>query len=307
MGKRHKITGVTSCGTYETHVDYTIASLYHLVDNVIVINGGYDVKDIESGDNIPTERDTQLLKGMDVDKKITIFKPSWKGLLKMERGRDEAGRARNLSFASQAAYKLGSEWLFKVDSDTMLHHNITREDLEYLIEKSQNGQYGYRFGQYELCGDYEHYHGVPTHAPEDSKDYPSSNDAPLFYKCRKDDWYVGGGAPVTTASVVPYQKLTCYHARSCPPPNCEPYDYFYKRFWYHSVIPQYTEDPNFDISSLEEEIVRKAKGHVEMALHPEKLNKVGDSDDPRIPKEKPLVIEMGTKAYIQMKKRELQV
>ncbi len=303
--KKLKITAFTACGTYPTHIDYTIASIYHLVDQVIVVNGGYDVKDITKGDDIPVDRDTKLLRELDVDDKIKIFKPTWKGLKQVEKGREEAGRGRNLSMAVQAAYKLGADWVLKTDADILFHQNVSRNDLLQLIKDSNEDKLGYRFGMWELQGDYAHYQGLPDWAPDDSQEYPSSNDAPQFYYVFHDDWYHMGGAPVTMASISPYQKINCYHVRYCPPPGCDPYDYFYKRFWYHLVIPEYTRGDKIDFQKKDLEVKKKTLAHLQMCKHIESLNPINNGDDPRIPKETPLVIKLGTKEYIQMKKEEL--
>ncbi len=297
-----KITAFVATGTYPSHIDFTIASLYSLVDEVIVINGGYDVTDITKGDDIPVERDTILLKELDVDNKIKIFKPTWKGLKQVEKGRDEAGRARNLSLGVQLATKLGADWVLKMDADIILHQDVSRVDLLHLINESNNGMYGYRFGMWELKGDYEHYQGLPNWDDNDSQDYPSSNDAPQFYRPFHNDFYYMAGSPVVMALINPYQKIKCYHVRSCPPPNCDRYEYFYKRAWYHSVIPEYTMGNKIDFKQKELEARKQALDNIYVCDHTEKLNPINDGNDPRIPKETPLVIKMGTKEYIQMKK-----
>jgi hypothetical protein len=297
-----KITAISCIGTYPTHIDHTIASLYHLVDEVVIINGGYDVDDINKGDNLPLERDTKLLREIDIDHKIRIFSPTWEAAKHAKRGSEEAGRGRNLSLAVQTAYRLGADWVLKTDADILFDHTVTKEMLLRLIENSDNGRIGYRFGMWELYGDYSHYQGLPTWAPEDDQNYPSSNDAPQFYKVSDQDWYVGGGAPVVQAHIIPCQTVNCFHVRSCPPIDCSPYEYFYKRFWYHSIIPSYTEGKRIDFEAMKEIVHRKATDLLSAYVNPGKLNKAGDGDDPRIPPHKPEVIKMGCKKYIASKK-----
>jgi hypothetical protein len=298
-----KITAISCIGTYPTHINYTVASLYHLVDEVVIINGGYDVKDINKGDCIPLERDTKLLKAIDIDNKVRIFTPSWEAAKLAKKGKEEAGRGRNLSLAVQTAYRLKADWVLKTDADILFDHTVTKNMLLELIENSDSGRKGYRFGMWELYGDYEHYQGLPTWAPEDDTRFPSSNDAPQFYKPSDQDWYVGGGAPVVKAHIMPYQKVNCFHVRNCPPIDCNPYEYFYNRFWYHTIIPPYTDGKRIDFEKMEEIVGRKAKDLLSVSVNPgTSSNKVGDGNDPRIPPYSPHVVLMGCKKYIASKK-----
>ncbi len=300
-----KIGLVTACGSYNTHLAWTLASSYHLIDFAVVINGGLDNNDPFGPDDIPLQKEIDQVKSLDVDKKVKMYKASWSGMPNLIREENEPGRARNLSQSLQIARKLGADWVIKIDADELIHKSVTREYLEDLIDNSNGGKIGFRFGMWELTGDYEHYHGLPGWAPEDDQNEPSSNDAAQFFKPCLDDFYYGGGAPVVNTHIVPHQKLYSYHVRHCPPPGLDPFKYFYDRFFYHLFAPTYLiEGKDIDIDQVRLDAKKKALAHLQMCKHPESLNPINNGDDPRIPKETPLVIQMGTKEYIKMKKEE---
>lgn len=306
------IIGISTVGTYWSHIDATIASMYHLCDKIIVANGGYDINNPDRGDNIPVERDKDLIKDVDIYNKVQQIKPTWKGVKNIQKGRSEAGRDRNMSLVVQAAYKLGADIVLKIDADEIIGNNVERADLEYLYKQSSKSGYnkvkvGYRFGMWELWGDFYHYQQLPSWASEDNKHYPSSNDAPQFYKPNIDDWYIGG-SPVVKTAIIPYQKLLSYHVRSVPPTDVDPFEYFYRRYWYHYYFPMIAErergDREFDLTL--EDISRKAKedaySSAKICETKQGLSRIDpNAIDPRVPKETPLVISLGPKEYIKYK------
>jgi len=307
MNKKPIIVGLSHVGTYFSHINYTVSSMYHLCDFIVVINGGYDIYNPCKGDNILLERDAFLLKEIDIDNKVRQFRAAWKGVNNIKKGKSEAGRDRNMSMAVQAAFKLGADWVLKVDSDEILHHNINRKDLENLVSISQNGKYGFRFSMQELWGTYKTYQSLPDWAEGDDHNYPSSNDAPQFYKPCLTDWYIGG-SPVVSSSIKQYQKLFSYHVRSVPPTDVDPFEYFVRRYWYHKYIPRQAQavregqEFNIDFDVFMEECKKSAEQSVKIINSGKLLSIDPNAADPRIPKESPLVVEMGCKNYIKMMK-----
>ena len=102
-----KIIGVSTCGSYESWAKWAIASLYNIVDEIIVINGGIDVNDPDGPDNIPLTREVRQLKEIDVKQKITQIKPSWDKVKFAKKETCEAGRGRNISLAFNMLMLLG--------------------------------------------------------------------------------------------------------------------------------------------------------------------------------------------------------
>ncbi len=306
--KKYKITLVTSVGTYETHLAWTVASAYNLVDEVIITNGGIYVDDPFGKDDIILQREVNQIKELDIDNKCLMIKASWKGL-DISKEENEFGRGRNLTQSARIAREQGADWIIKTDADELIDSSVTRERLEHYISISNNGQLGYRFGMWEIHGkDYAHYQSLPSWASEDDQNYPSSNDSIQFFKPNKGDFFYGGGAPVVKSSINPQQDLNCWHVRYCVPPDLEPYKYFYERFLYHLFAPEYLiKGKDTDIDKIKKEAHDKALSHVEsMVNNTDKLHKVDPNNkDARVPPRKPLVMELGFVDYIKYMKEKL--
>lgn len=299
-----KIVGISTIGTYPNHIDFGVASCYHFCDEFLVVNGGYDVKDPEVGCDFVLERERDVLKDIDVANKITQVKSGWDKVHGIDDKREEAGRGRNMTQAVQyAAEKMDADIVLKFDSDNIMDPSSLNRAFVSQLFKLNGPGVGYRFGQYELHKTFNHFGKLPDWAAEDNRDFPSSNDAPQMYAPNKDDWYVGGGAPVVSAHIVPHQTFISYHVRNVPPPDVSPYEYFYKRLWYHTYAPWKTgelKNPRLqtyrDVLVYVEEIATAATEGLEDLSD---MNEVGSSDDPRAPRSIPEVITIGAKAWIE--------
>jgi len=108
MNNKIEIIGITTCGTYPSWVDYTVASFYNHVNRVVVINAGYDIQHPEKGALLRLEREHLLLQEKDIDHIIIEITPTqsdvdyiFKTLCKD--GKDEYGRTSNITFSTKIA------------------------------------------------------------------------------------------------------------------------------------------------------------------------------------------------------------
>ena len=322
-----KVIGFTATGTYPSHTDLCVASLYFICDEIIVINGGYDVDNVDLGDTIPIERDKKLLKEMDIDNKITQIKPSWEAATPIHKGmklinpeKDEGGRSRNLTHGVQAAIRRGADLVIKIDADECLDlRTIDREKILALypnisIGKSpkitnQGHVLGFRLGMYECHGDFYHFNGMPSWAAEDSNDGPSSNDAPQIYHPYPTDYYGGGGAPAVKSHIIPKQDFHAFHVRSVVPHGVDPFEYFYKRYWYHTYAPWLsgeTRPSNLkNLDDIKKHAEKRAKAAVEELKNIDSYHTLGSVDDPKAPKSIPKLMmkldkETSLQFYLQL-------
>lgn len=232
-----EIIGITTCGTYPSWIDHTIGSFYNHVDKVVVINGGYDIGHPEKGALVPLEREHRLIKDIDINNKIveviptqeqidTIFKTTCK------LGKDEFGRSTNMTLATQFADKLPDSgkvrYILKLDSDQILYP-IKRKQLVDLANLYPSD--ALRFAQYaDYFNDFEHISG--------SLPGEFTNDGALFYKSLKEQGYCGQGSPGYLRSEQrPIYDIKTAHMRRLNPPDVDPYEYHFKRMWYHEYGP----------------------------------------------------------------------
>lgn len=300
-----KITAVTTVGTYYSWAMWGCASIYNSVDNIIVINGGFNPDDIQDGDNIPLQRELKQLKEIDIDAKITQIRPmeeTLKKLLKRELDweRCEKGRARNITLAFQLAYHTGADWVLKFDSDQVFDESFTREALEDLANNVSNIS-GFRFAEYaDFYRDWGRVQAFPG---------KFTDDGTLFFKAHKDAWAVGGGSPVHYSDQHEIHDMRSFHMRRIAPPDVDEYDYHYKRLWYHIFGPnsvgEWREDGKV-VRLTEEQIVERAeKAANDLLCNPGHTKKYfrdcGNFENKlhMFPPNKPPVVAIGPIEYIK--------
>lgn len=299
-----EIIGITTSGTYPSWIDYCTASIYNHVDKVIVVNAGYDINHPEKGALIPLEREHKLIKKIDIHNKIIEYTPTQSDINNLfsttcKQGKDEFGRSTNITLSTQIANKLPNpdnkqRWILKLDSDQILFP-ITRYHLESLI-KQYPTKSGFRFAQY---ADYYHnFEHISAGLPNEF-----TNDGALFYISKPDQWYTGQGSPVINTSQHPITSIRTAHMRRINPSDVEPYDYHFKRIFYHTYAPD---------SIMELDYNRKTGKHltykqiIEIA-HKEAISILKNKGrlikdlqyDERIPYEPPLVLKMSPLEYIK--------
>ena len=239
-----EIIGISTCGTYPSWIDYTVASFYNSVDRVVVINSGYDVYAPESGPIHRLEREHNLLERIDVDNKIieyTLTQQDFDRLFTTvcKYGKDECGRAGNITFATKIATNLPinidknlkskRRWIIKLDSDQILYQ-ISRNQLINLTVQYPN-KTGFRFAQYaDYNYDFEHISGRGL--PDEF-----TNDGAMFYKSLPNQMYGAQGSPGTHVDQKEIYDIRTSHMRRISPSDVDKYEYFFKRFWYHTFGP----------------------------------------------------------------------
>ncbi len=238
-----EIIGISTCGTYPCWIDYTIASFYNHVNKVVVINAGYDINNPESGSIHKLEREHELLEKIDINNKIIEYTPTQQDFDRLftticKYGKDECGRAGNITFATKIAtnlpksidnnIKLKHRWILKLDSDQILYQ-IRRDQLTNLI--STHNKTGFRFAQYaDYCNDFEH---IPSNRLPDE----FTNDGAMFYKSLPNQMYGAQGSPGTCVDQEEIYNIRTSHMRRISPPDVDKYEYFFKRYWYHTFGP----------------------------------------------------------------------
>jgi hypothetical protein len=287
-----KIYFAGTCGTYPTWLKWTVASIYNIVDKVIIANGGYDPYNPEAGDDLPLKRELQQLKEIDIDTKIIQLKPRWNyvdGIIK--KGRDETGRSRNMTHAMRACYEDGADWILKLDSDQIAHTDMTREELELLVN---NGHTGYTFAQYaEFHREWNEIMALPG---------KWTDDGALFFKAHLTAHAGTQGSP-GIGEEFPIYDIHTFNMRSICPEDVDEYEYHFKRFWYHTWGPN--EIGEHEVNRKEKrkltfnEIFEIADQRARSMLESVGRSKEAFNNDERFPPYKPLVVEMGSLEYIK--------
>lgn len=293
-----EIIGITTCGTYPAWTDYTIASFYNHVDKIILTNSGYDIYHPEKPLQ-QLERDHNLIQQIDINHKIIEVNPTQTDIdnlfkTTLRNSKDEIGRSTSMTISTQTAYKLPNpenkiRWILKLDNDQILYP-ITREQLESLIYSYPN-KTGFRFAQYaDYYHDYEHIGSLPNEF---------TNDGSLFHISKQNQSYVGQGSPGNIkVNQHPIYEIRTSHMRRINPPDVDPYEYHFKRLWYHTYAPNSINE-KYDKLLTNEEVIRIAHKEAISILR-EKGNYIHDLPrDERIPYEPPLVCKMSPLEYIK--------
>lgn len=302
MNNKIEIIGVTTCGTYPSWVDYTVASFYNHVDKVIVINAGYDVQYPEKGALVRLEREHLLLQENDIDDKIIEFTPTQSDLNEIFKtlckdGKDECGRTSNITFSTKIAEEIPKQdntirYILKLDSDQILY-KIIREELENVIKENPL-KTGFRFAQLaDYYHDFNHIGQLPDKI---------TNDGSLFYISQENQRYCGQGSPMTNVDQHEILTIKTSHMRRITPPNVDIYEHFYKRQWYHTYGPNSINEHGYNRETGEKltlEQIRKIAHNDAIVIMKDKGRLISSlSHDERIPYEPPLVCQMTPLEYI---------
>ena len=302
-----EIIGITTCGTYPSWTSYTVASFYNHVDKIIVVNAGYDIENPESGAIHPLLRDHKQLKELDVDNKIIEYTPIQDDINRLFKTscikeKDEYGRSTSMTLATQLAYKSftipnsKNNWILKLDNDQILYQ-INRNQLTDIIKKYPN-KTGFRFAQYaDYTHDFEHLAG--TSLPDEF-----TNDGALFYRANLNQSYGGQGSPSRiNVDQYPIYNIRTSHMRRIAPPDVDKYEYFFKRYWYHTFGPNSINEHSYNrINGKKLTLSEISKIANDEALATINQNVIHINDipkDERIPYFPPLVCRMTPLEYIK--------
>lgn len=232
--------GILCCGSYwSPWTPYTLASIYPIVDKIVVVNAGFNLRNprVEEND-VPLPEVTRVIKELDVKNKIVevtdVSRLRLKYPVTSQLEANKRGlklwfdlRGRNMTLASQVAYEEGSQMVLRIDSDQVCY-------LDALGLRGRSE--ALTLYQYEFQGDVFHL----------SEPGPASpfHDSVYYYPISERDWYIGGLAPVIHADRKPCSDMHCAHLRSCNPIGLsgeECYRHFRDRFLFHEWTNHYGE------------------------------------------------------------------
>lgn len=230
----NKKIGITTIGTYYSPwFPYTIASIYNHVDEIVVVNGGFDLSSPKRDVfNIPLKKASNDIKHLDVDNKIfelqspTLEEIRHKAEVTTQfdanrRKKDEGWwdvRGVNMTLAQESAVELGAKWILKIDSDQVCYAGVG---------KIKNIKKGLIFYQNEFIGDVMHLADPGPNSPY--------NDSVFIYEAKPKGFYHGGGSPAVFADREFTDKIHCAHLRYANPQHLtyeEKYNHFFGRAWW---------------------------------------------------------------------------
>lgn len=300
-----EIIGITTCGTYPSWADYTIASFYNNVDKIVVVNGGYDINHPEKGALIPLEREHELIKEIDILNKIIEVNPTQEQIDQIfnttcKLGKDEFGRSTNMTLATQIAHNLPTDdknkkrYILKADSD-QIFYQFTRKQLIYLIHLYPSTT-GFRFAQYaDYYHDFEHIGSLPDEF---------TNDGALFHLSIENQGYCGQGSPgYLKVEQQPIHSIRTSHMRRINPTDVDPYEYHFKRLWYHTYGPNSIDELGYNRETgkrLTNEQIIEIAHKTAVSILQERGKHINEFKfDIRVPYEPPLVCIMNPLEYIK--------
>ena len=206
-----KLTGIVTVGTYNSPwFSYGLASFY-FCDEIVVTNGGYDLKKREGKYNIPLKQVSKDISDLDVDGKVfewkgwTIKDLKTKLVLATEKDHPPTSywadmRGIGLTLAVEKAFERGADWILKWDSDQVGYSNC--------MDFKKNPR-SVIFNQWEFGGDV-------YHLAQPGPDSPF-NDSVYTFKPQLNDFFGGGGAPAIHSDRVPCEDHWCAHLRRANP------------------------------------------------------------------------------------------
>lgn len=299
-----EIIGITTCGTYPCWVDHTIASFYNHADKVVVVNAGYDISHPEKGAIIPLEREHKLIQILDIHNKIIEIIPTQEQIDQIfnttcKLDKDEFGRSTSMTLATQIAHNLPNDknkrrYILKADSD-QIFYQFTRKQLTNLIY-SYPSVTGFRFAQYaDYYHDFEHIGSLPDEF---------TNDGTLFYLSIENQGYCGQGSPgYIKVDQKPVYTIKTAHMRRISPEDVDPYEYHFKRLWYHTYGPNSIGELGYNRETgkkLTEEQIRETAHKTAISILQDRGKHINDFKiDVRVPYEPPLVCQMSPSEYIE--------
>jgi hypothetical protein len=188
-----KLVGIMCIGTYYSPwFPYTVASIYHVCDQIVVVNGGYDINNPKDDVyNVPLEKVAEDIKDLDINGKIVQVRDTTndgphrlknlKTQVQMDNDHDSNAydiRGFNMSLANTRAMDLGADWILKIDTDQAVYNDARR------IKDHMDS---WTFNQYEFCLDIRH-----LSVPGPTTPY---HDSVFTYRPDRADFYNGGGSP----------------------------------------------------------------------------------------------------------------
>lgn len=235
-----RIIGSTCVGSFSSPwLEYCVASVYNVVDQVVVANGGYERLN-PTVDNKMLERESKALKEIDVNGKITEVKGDWKFAKFVNPERDTIA-ARNMSIGIQTAFARGAEAILEFKCDQIFYKSVKLlRTLDERIElQKRTGMVGSvtvltKHSGYQFW-EYTNFVGDLWSVPEKLKD-KGCDDGPRFFKPTETDYFSGQGQPAIRAEQFCTDLIQAAHMRDVYPEKyskAEWEQFGYERAWAH--------------------------------------------------------------------------
>lgn len=278
--KRINIVASTCIGTFTSPwLEYAIASIYNIVDEVIVVNGGYDINN-PSVNNKKLERESKAIKEIDINGKITEVLGDWK-LVKYANPETETVAARNMSMGVQVAYYRNPDAILEIKCDQVFYPTAKR--IPYL---DLNQHSGYQFWEYT------YFIGNLFQVFNEIKPRGCDDGARLF-RPSETDYYNGQGQPIIRAEQFCVDFIQTGHLKLVYPDKYtkeEKLQFAYERAWGHLMCQNsigehavnVKEGRKLTLEEIDKMARDAAKGVVNAKGIPLHL-----VNDPRSPKEPP--------------------
>lgn len=233
-----KIIGITGVGTYPVPwLSYGLASIYHAVDEIVVVNSGYNFPLFTEYD-VPLPEATETIKELDVNGKIhDVQHVTWEKAAKYGpelQPEREGIRAIGMTYANDVANDLGADWILRFDSDQVFFPNV--KNVREVIAEAKTG--GFQFLEYKA-------YWLSPNLMLKGGEVSNSDGAKLFKAMNTEpkvgrQWYVGEGAIVHWREQTPSDAITTGHFREvCPPLKDGSIDrrglflYYFQRMMFH--------------------------------------------------------------------------
>jgi len=294
-----KIVAITGVGTYPVPwLEYGIASIYNHVDEIVVVNSGYNFPLFTEYD-VPLPEVSSMLREIDENGKIhEIQQVTWEKVAKygneIDRNR-EGIRALGMTYANDiAGYELGADWILKFDSDQVFFPNV--KNIRELVKDDTPD--GYQFLEYKS------YHISPqTMAVGREAQDVSHNDGTKLYKFPgqngKRQYFYGEGAITHYREQAPSDAVTTAHLRECYPLRNGTHDYqglflnYFQRMLFHSY------DQGRLYRKTKKEYDKTFDEMIVYAFESAKHRIFGNYEIVPANPKPPEVIEIGAKRYIE--------
>ena len=290
-----KTIGVTTCGGFTAWwLNYGLASIYNLIDEMLVAVGGPGVN---------PDYLKPMLKGVDPNGKVRFLYPTWKDAPSYIWPERDDVRSLNKTIAVQEANRRGADWIIAFDCDMVYYESIGPVVRE-LRQKEPNS---YRFTMITLSPDLYHTDFLMPWNPT-----PEMADSEYSYltlfRSYPNLYYVGCAHIGTDRAGVHFpqitdRRVTLAHLWAITPSSEQRLTFLREKFYWSAIAAQSTRQGNgltglgYDHMLDEAELTKYVEDRIKARLDADALSPpngripLGSVDDCRVPKAPPLVLQ----------------